>query len=183
MLAVKNLSRISQWHPFPCFLPGGGNKKKILECAPSLLPWASGLRNPMASFQPLDDKTLDLSSLVDRTVIQIVPETRLEQVHQIFLETLCQQLARSFCFFSSVWAWRSSSSTPLPLPESFPSLPFVSSSHRLCSPRFPCPLLSFLISSPFFSCPASPPCLASSSPSAFSSGFAGMKLRYSAVRG
>ncbi|CAJ1422249.1 unnamed protein product [Effrenium voratum] len=50
------------------------------------LPVRVTMKNPMASFQPLDDKTLDLSSLVDRTVIQIVPETRLEQVHQIFLE-------------------------------------------------------------------------------------------------
>ncbi|CAE7532786.1 CLCN5 [Symbiodinium natans] len=48
-------------------------------------------QNPLASFDRESAKgsggrVLDFSPLVDPTVIQIVPQTRLEQVHQIFLE-------------------------------------------------------------------------------------------------
>ncbi|CAK9051480.1 H(+)/Cl(-) exchange transporter 5 (Chloride channel protein 5) (ClC-5) (Chloride transporter ClC-5) [Durusdinium trenchii] len=54
--------------------------RQFLKELPARVTW----KNPLASFDAKDGE-VDLSSLVDRTVVQVMPEMRLEQVHEIFL--------------------------------------------------------------------------------------------------
>ncbi|CAL1131702.1 unnamed protein product [Cladocopium goreaui] len=67
-----------------CTLLGYASREGIRDFLRAL-PVRITRTNPLVSFQPRENM-VDLSSLVDRTVLQIVPEMRLEQVHQIFLE-------------------------------------------------------------------------------------------------